>query len=80
MFKATDLKTGKKLTKEDKVLEYLKKFHNITPLEALNECGTMRLSAVIYNLKKRGYKFKTEMVRVKTRDGFSYVAQYTLEG
>ena len=66
--------------REQRVLEYLKKYHTITPKEALNECGTMRLSAVIYNLKKEGYKFKTEMIRVPTRfQKFTYVAQYTLE-
>lgn len=65
-------------TKESKVLKYLKEVGSITPMEALNRCGSFRLSAVIYNLKKAGYKFNTERVRVKTRDGFSYVAKYTL--
>lgn len=66
-------------TKEIKVLKYLKEYGSITPMEALKYCGSFRLSAVIYNLKKEGYKFNTERVRVKTRDGFSYVAKYTLE-
>lgn len=67
------------MTKENKVLKYLQEFRSITPMEALKYCGSFRLSAVIYNLKKEGYKFNTERVRVKTRDGFSYVAKYTLE-
>ena len=66
-------------TKEIKVLKYLKEYGSITPMEALKYCGSFRLSAVIYNLKKEGYKFNTERVRVKTRDGFYYVAKYTLE-
>ena len=66
-------------TKEIKVLKYLKEYGSITPMEALKYCGSFRLSAVIYNLKKEGYKFNTERVRVKTRDCFSYVAKYTLE-
>lgn len=65
-------------TKEIKVIKHLKEFRSITPIEALNHCGSFRLSAVIYNLKKEGYKFNTERVRVKTRDGFSYVAKYSL--
>ena len=67
-------------TKETKVLKYLKEYGSITPLEALKYCGSLRLSAVIYNLKKEGHRFNTERLRVKTRDGFSYVAKYSLVG
>ena len=52
---------------------------NITSLEAINLFGETRLSARIYDLKKQGYKFKTEDVRVWARDGWTYVAKYTLE-
>lgn len=69
-----------KETKEEKVLKYLEKYHSITPLEAYKYCGTMRLSAVIFNLKKQEYNFETKKVRVPTRDGWTYVAQYTLLG
>lgn len=69
-----------KKTKEMKVLKYLKRYRNINPLEALKFCGSMRLSAVIYNLKKQGYRFKTERVRVMSRDGWTYVAKYIYEG
>lgn len=65
-------------TKEIKVIKYLKEFGSITPMEALKFCGSFRLSAVIYNLKKQGYQFDTQRVRVKTTDGFAYVAKYTL--
>ena len=69
-----------KLTREQKVLKYLEKYKKITALEAYRECGTMRLSAAIYNLKKQGYNFDTQSVRVPTRDGWTYVAEYTLLG
>ena len=69
-----------KLTKEEKVINYLKRYGKITPLEALKECGSYRLSAVIFNLKKKGYSFETKRVRVRTRDGWSYVAEYKLMG
>ena len=68
-----------KENRETKVLNYIKKYGNITPLEAYRDCGTMRLSAAIYNLKKKGHVIHTEKVRVPTRDGFTYVAQYSLE-
>lgn len=70
----------KKESRIVKILKYLKTFKNITSLEAINMFGETRLSARIYDLKKQGYKFKTESVRVMSRDGWTYVARYTLEG
>ncbi len=43
------------------VLDYLRKHKTITPLEALNKIGTMRLAARIHNLRKRGHQIETEM-------------------
>lgn len=62
-----------------KLLKYLKAFKSITSLEAINIFGETRLSARIYDLKKQGYKFKREPVRVHARDGWTYVTRYTLE-
>ena len=70
----------KKESRIVKILKYLKTFKNITSLEAINMFGETRLSARIYDLKKQGYKFKTDRVRVMSRDGWTYVARYTLEG
>lgn len=70
----------KKESRIVKILKYLKMFKNITSLEAINMFGETRLSARIYDLKKQGYRFKTETVRVMSRDGWTYVARYTLEG
>lgn len=70
----------KKESRMVRLLKYLKTFKNITSLEAINMFGETRLSARIYDLKKQGYKFKTETIRVMARDGWTYVARYTLEG
>lgn len=70
----------KKESRIVRILKYLKTFKNITSLEAINMFGETRLSARIYDLKKQGYRFKTETVRVMSRDGWTYVARYTLEG
>lgn len=70
----------KKESRIVKILKYLKTFKNITSLEAINMFGETRLSARIYDLKKQGYRFKTDRVRVMSRDGWTYVARYTLEG
>lgn len=69
-----------KRTRKQKILKYLQTFKTLTSLEAINIFGETRLSARIYDLKKQGYKFKTESVRVMSRDGWTYVARYTLEG
>lgn len=40
-----------KSTQRDIVRNYLLKGNSITPLEAFNLCNTMRLSAIIYELR-----------------------------
>lgn len=70
----------KKESREVRLLKYLQTYRNITSLEAIKLFGETRLSARIYDLKKKGFKFNTETVRVHARDGWTYVARYTLEG
>ena len=48
------------MTKKQMVLEHLKKHKKITPLEALREYGSMRLGAIIFDLRK-DYNIKTNM-------------------
>lgn len=67
------------MTKKEKILKHLKKYRKITPLEALNEYGSMRLGAVIFELRKE-HKIKTNLIDVSTRFGNSTVAQYVYEG
>ena len=67
------------LTQCDQVLEAIT-HGSLTPLEALERFGCFRLGARIWELKKRGYPIKCEMVEVKTRDGgTATVARYSLE-
>ena len=69
------------LSQRDLVVEHLKKNGSITPLLALNLFGIMRLSAIIYDLKKDGYQFKTEIKRTRNRFGARCIyAEYTLIG
>lgn len=49
----------KKFNKTEKVLEHLKKYGCITSLEAIELYGATRLSAIIFNLRKRGYDITT---------------------
>lgn len=69
-----------KLSRQQKILKYLKTYKTLTSLEAINMFGETRLSARIFDLKKDGYRFETTKVRVPTRDGWTYVAQYKLLG
>ena len=40
---------------EQRILDYMKRNNTINPLQSWVECGVYRLSAVIFNLKKKGY-------------------------
>jgi hypothetical protein len=67
-------------TQCDRVLQYMRDFGSINPLQALGDLGVMRLGARIYDLKKEGHAISRKMVTRKNRYGeaVSY-AQYTLE-
>ena len=49
----------KRPNKTQKVLEHLQKHKSITSLEAIELYSATRLSAIIYNLRARGYKIET---------------------
>lgn len=55
------------------IAAYMMQGNKITPLEALDLFGSLRLSAIIFVLRERGYKIQVE--RVKTNTG-KWVAQY----
>jgi len=65
-----------KLTQEQMILNHLK-YDPITPLEALNRYGCMRLAAVIYTLRSKGHHIAMFMV-LDDKNGKHY-AQYSLE-
>ena len=56
------------------ILEYLKNGNSITPIEALNLFGSFRLGARIFDLKEKGHKIDTELVK----DGRKKYAKYSL--
>ena len=45
-----------KMNKTQKVLLHLKQYGSITSWEAIQEYGATRLSAIIFNLRDKGYK------------------------
>lgn len=67
-------------TQNDKILRYLTEQGGITPLEALDKFGVMRLASRISELKQMGHAIKTELVKAKNRSGDTVIfAKYILE-
>lgn len=62
------------------VLKYLQTHKTgITPIQAIERLGVLRLSGRIYDLKEQGYEIATNIIEVKNRyDEISRVAQYRL--
>lgn len=69
------------MTQNEMVLDYLEKNKTITPQEAMNEFGIMRLGARIYELRKDGYDIGTQTTTSKNRYGrLVNYATYTYNG
>lgn len=51
------------------VLDYLQENGSITPREALDEFGIMRLGARVYELRQQGYPIKTKTTTSRNRYG-----------
>lgn len=60
----------KRVTKTERVLRYLEEFGSITSWQAIQEFGATRLSAIIFNLKKKGYRFEDERINFTDRYGY----------
>ena len=52
-----------KKSQTDMILKALKKGRKLTPLDALQEFGSFRLGARIYDIKQMGYNIITSMVK-----------------
>lgn len=57
------------MTKTQAVLDWLKTHASISSMEAIQSFGATRLSAIIFNLRKRGYDIETVMVDGRDRFG-----------
>ena len=54
----------------EKILKFMETHKNgITPLQAMDKFGCMRLSGRIHDLRERGYDISSEIVVVKNRYG-----------
>ena len=58
------------------VLNHLKKYKEISPMEAFEKFSITRLAAVIHELRNSGYNIKTVMIETKTR--YNRTCKYAL--
>lgn len=49
-----------KIAQKDRIINYIREFGSISSWEAYSDLGITQLGARIDQLKKEGYKFKTE--------------------
>lgn len=54
-------------TQKSMVRAWLLKGNHLTPLEALNRFGSLRLSAIIFDLREEGLKIETDKLQVSPR-------------
>lgn len=66
-------------TQANMVLQYIKDFGSIDPMQALSDLGVYRLGARIFDLRKDGYNIVSQKETKKNRYGrtVSY-ARYTM--
>jgi hypothetical protein len=65
-----------------RILAYLKSGRKITPLDGLYAFGTMRLSARIYDLRRRGEAIESRMITITSPavySGKKRVKQYWIK-
>lgn len=65
------------MNQEDAILQHLQKGHSITPREALDHFGCMRLGARIWDLQRKGYRIASE--RIKSDTGKHYARYWMPE-
>lgn len=60
---------SKKMTLTRRVLNYMLDYDGITSWEAIKEFGATRLSAIVFNLRKKGFVIENEWIETKNRYG-----------
>lgn len=69
----------KRLSQKQRVINHLEKHGSITTWDAFIKYGITRISAIIFNLKKDGYKFQEEWItRNSKRNGKTQFKKYIL--
>lgn len=59
----TEITMTEKQSQQKKILEYLSKGHTLTPIQAIDVAGTMKLATRISELIRQGYPIVKEWYR-----------------
>ena len=57
------------MTQCDRIIEYIKTFGSISPLEAFRDLGITKLATRISEMRKTGMEFEQEYMKSKNRFG-----------
>lgn len=57
------------MTQRDAILQYIKDFGSITPMQAFSDLGITKLATRISEMRKDGMEFKIETVKNRNRYG-----------
>ena len=70
------------MTQREAILQYIKEFGSITPMQAFADLGITKLATRISEMRKDGMQFKIETVSSKNRYGksVSYAKYSFVEG
>ena len=69
-----------KRSQSEMILRYMKHFGSITPMDAMQDLGCMRLAARIADLREQGYLIGKRMKKCKNRYGNTVqFAEYYIE-
>ena len=67
------------MTQREAIIQYIKDFGSITPMQAFADLGITKLATRISEMRRAGMEFRIEMVHVKNRYGKSVsYAKYSL--
>jgi len=67
------------MTQKQRILNHLLTGKTLTPIQALNKYNSLRLAAVVFELKRNGYKVQTELINVGTKKQSKLVAKYSIK-
>lgn len=62
-------KVDHKPSQNERIIDYMRKYGGITPLDAMRDLGVMRLASRISDMRRLGYEVIDEWVSVENRWG-----------
>ncbi len=68
------------MTQREHILYWLRQGRDITPKDAYEVYGIMRLAPIIFDLKKEGYNIKTTMIKNENGNEFAQYRLTEIEG